>query len=151
MRRLDPEFEALEPKGVSIRYSDDALEHDLARVRAVWNSVQSRRQRVAIYCYLRAVFDLVSVWLLEGRGESRALRAMGLCGIDLAKTADVYSAVLACTSQVAAEDRRTRSKWARVLRYAEEAKLESEPLQVFIRRKKGINVCAARAGRRRRR
>jgi hypothetical protein len=150
MRRLAPEFEVLEPRGANIKYSNEALEYDLDRVRSVWSSVQTMRQRGAIHCYLRAVFDLVALWHLEGRAESRALRAMGLSGIDLAKSADVYSAVLASTSSVATNDRRTRSKWARVLRYAEDAKPDSEPLEVFIHRKKGINACASRAARRRR-
>jgi hypothetical protein len=41
-------------------------------------------------------------------------------------------------------DNRTRSKWSRVLRYVVAYKPESEPLDQFIRRKGGINECAAR-------
>jgi hypothetical protein len=39
-------------------------------------------------------------------------------------------------------DKRTRSKWSRVLRYALEYKCHSEPLDQFIKRKGGINKCA---------
>jgi hypothetical protein len=41
-------------------------------------------------------------------------------------------------------DERTRSKWSRVLRYAAEYKDLDEPLRDFIKRKGGINECAAR-------
>jgi hypothetical protein len=51
-----------------------------------------------------------------------------------------FAAVILCTSD---PDDRTRSKWARVLRYAAEFKALDEPLADFIRRKGGINKCAA--------
>ncbi len=41
-----------------------------------------------------------------------------------------------------------RSKWSRVLRFAAEFKNPDEPLGDFIKRKGGINECAARFGRR---
>jgi hypothetical protein len=44
-------------------------------------------------------------------------------------------------------DKRTRSKWSRVLRYAAEYKTNAEPLAAFVQRKGGINKCAARFAR----
>jgi hypothetical protein len=44
-------------------------------------------------------------------------------------------------------DKRTRSKWSCALRYALEYKLTSEPLDQFIKRKGGINECAAKFAR----
>ena len=44
-------------------------------------------------------------------------------------------------------DKRTRSKWSRLMRYAVERKLSSEPLDRFVQRKGGINACAARFSR----
>jgi hypothetical protein len=41
-------------------------------------------------------------------------------------------------------NKRTRSKWSRVLRYAAEHKTSAEPLAAFIQRKGGINKCAER-------
>ena len=41
-----------------------------------------------------------------------------------------------------------RSKWSRVLRHAAEFKSPDERLGDFIKRKGGINECAARFGRR---
>jgi hypothetical protein len=61
---------------------------------------------------------------------------------------DPFAAVIRCTADPAKADKRTRSKWSRVLRYAAAYKADSEPLERFIRRKGGINACAARFSRR---
>ena len=41
-------------------------------------------------------------------------------------------------------DKRTRSKWSRVMRFAAAYKPDSERFVQFIQRKGGINACAAR-------
>jgi hypothetical protein len=50
-----------------------------------------------------------------------------------------FAAIIRCTSDPGKVDKRTRSKWSRVLRYA-----AHEPLAAFIQRKGGINECAER-------
>jgi hypothetical protein len=55
--------------------------------------------------------------------------------------------VIFCTADSAKVDKRTRSKWSRVMRYAIEYKSPSEPLAAFIQRKGGINKCAERFAR----
>jgi hypothetical protein len=57
-------------------------------------------------------------------------------------------ATIRCTADPAKADKRTRSKWSRVLRYAAVSKPASEALDQFIKRKGGINACAARFSRR---
>jgi hypothetical protein len=57
---------------------------------------------------------------------------------------DPFAAVIRCTAEPAKADKRTRSKWSRVMRYAAVYKSDSERLDQFIKRKGGINVCAAR-------
>jgi hypothetical protein len=56
--------------------------------------------------------------------------------------------VILCTADYAKVDDRIRSKWSRVLRYAAACKDLDEPLGDFIKRKGGINECAARFARR---
>ena len=56
--------------------------------------------------------------------------------------------MILCTTDRGEVDERTRSKWSRVLRYATEFKDLKEPLRDFIRRKGGLNACAARFARR---
>jgi hypothetical protein len=58
-----------------------------------------------------------------------------------------FAAVVRCTADPAKADKRTRSKWSRVMRYAAVYKPVSEPLDHFIRRRGGINACAARFAR----
>jgi hypothetical protein len=60
---------------------------------------------------------------------------------------DPFAAIIRCTADAAKVDRRTRSKWSRALRYAAAYKADSEPLDQFVRRKGGINACAARFSR----
>jgi hypothetical protein len=57
---------------------------------------------------------------------------------------DAFAAVIRCTGDPAKADKRTRSKWSRVMRYAAAHKPDSECLDQFTSRKGGINACAAR-------
>jgi hypothetical protein len=58
-----------------------------------------------------------------------------------------FASIIRCTADPAQADNRTRSKWSRVMRYAAAYKADDEPLDRFIRRKGGINECAAQYGR----
>jgi hypothetical protein len=136
----------LSPKEI-IPYSSAALRQDLERLRSIWHDCQANRNRNAIYGYLTAVYGLVSWWAAEGRETDRARRALRLQYLDASDREDPFAAVIRCTAAPAKADKRTRSKWSRVMRYAAEHKLNCEPLDQFIKRKRGINVCAARFSR----
>jgi hypothetical protein len=128
-----------------VPYSKEALEQDLLRVRVAWKECQSSRDRNAIYGYLTAVFDLVMWWAAEDRAVSRARWALQLQHLDLPPTDEPFAAVILCTADRQKVDKRTRSKWSRVLRYAAEYKTNAESLATFVLRKKGgINKCAER-------
>jgi hypothetical protein len=60
---------------------------------------------------------------------------------------DPFASIIRCTADPAKADKRTRSKWSRAMRYVAVYKTDSEPLGQFIRRKDGINACAARFAR----
>ncbi len=125
-----------------VPYCKEALRQDLLRVQLAWEECQSSRDRNAIYGYLSAVFELVAWWAAEGQAVSRARRALRLCRLDLPND-EPFAAIILCTSDPGKVDKRTRSKWSRVLRYAMEYKASAEPLAAFVRRKGGINNCAA--------
>ena len=128
----------------AIPYSSEALRQDLQRVRDAWADCQASRDRNAIYGYLTAVYGLVAWWAAEGREIDRARRALRLQRLKVSDREDPFAAVIRCTADPAKADKRTRSKWSRVMRYAAAYKPDSEPLDQFIRRKGGINDCAAR-------
>jgi hypothetical protein len=128
----------------SIGYSSEALRQDLERVAKIWRDFQSSRARDAVYAYLTAIFALVEWWEIDKRAISRARLALHLRGIEAPMEIEPFAAVIVATSHPAKLDKRMISKWSRVLRYAAKYKTKSEPLQQFIKRKGGLNACAAR-------
>ena len=120
----------------------------MQRLQNEWDTVQVSRERNAIYLYLTAVFEAVMAWAQEGKAVKRACRALRLRGHNSAREPEPFAAVIYCTADHDKVDNRTRSKWSRVLRYAAEFKDMEESLRDFIKRKGGINECAARYTRR---
>jgi hypothetical protein len=136
------------PTKVEVPYSDAALRQDLQRIRTLWDQSQGSRQRGAIYGYLAAVYALVTWWAADGRETERSRRGLRLLRLEVCDREDPFGAVIRCTADPAKADKRTRSKWSRVMRYAAAYKLDSEPLEQFVKRKGGINTCVARFSRR---
>jgi hypothetical protein len=135
------------PSADDVPYTIQALRQDLLRVRNAWEDCQANRDRDAIYIYLAAVFNLVARWAAESRALERAQKALRLHNIRPAECDEPFAAIIRCTSDPAKVDKRTRSKWSRVLRYTAEYKSHGESLAAFVRRKGGINECAARFAR----
>jgi hypothetical protein len=131
----------------AVPYSTEALRQDLDRVRNTWEDCQATRDRNAIYGYLTAVYGLVAWWAAEGREVDRARRALRLQRLDVSGREDPFAAIIRSTADPAKADKRTRSKWSRVMRYAATYKPGSEALDQFIQRKGGINACVARFSR----
>ena len=128
----------------SMPYSSEAMRQDLRRISNIWAACQASRDRNAIYTYLIAVFGLVAWWTADGREIDRACRALRLQRLPTFDREGPFASVIRCTAGSAKVDKRTRSKWSRVMKYAAAYKSDDEPLDQFIRRKGGINKCAAR-------
>jgi hypothetical protein len=135
------------PVGDDVPYTTQALREDLLRVRNAWEESQSRRDRDAIYIYLTAAFNLVAWWTAKRRVVEWAQKALRLHNLPPSEHKEPFAAIIRCTADPAKVDKRTRSKWSRVLRYALQYKGHSEPLVQFIKRKGGINECASRFAR----
>ena len=75
--------------------------------------------------------------VVEGGGSRHQPGALGAAaaGLDLPTTDEPFATVILCTADREKVDKRTRSKWSRVLRYAAEYKTNAEPLAAFIRRR----------------
>jgi hypothetical protein len=80
-----------------------------------WADCQTNRDRSAIYAYLTAVYGLVAWWTAEGREVERARRALRSQRLDVSDREDPFAAVIRCTADPAKADKRTRSKWSRVM------------------------------------
>jgi hypothetical protein len=91
--------------------------------------------------YLIAVHGLVAVWSAEGREVQRARRTLRLQRLKVSDREGPFAAVIRCTADPVKADKRTRSKWSRVMRYAAIYKSDSEALAQFIKRNGGINTC----------
>jgi hypothetical protein len=130
-----------------LSYSGDALRWDLIRLRDAWRESRRQHDRFSIFEYLAAVYDLVAVWKKENQDVERATRALRLKGRAYGNTIEPFAAVINCTSSRKVVDVKTRSKWAHALMFAAKYKSPSEPLEEFIRRHGGINLCAAELSR----
>jgi hypothetical protein len=115
----------------AVPYSSAALRQDLQRVRSAWDDCQASRDRNAIYGYLNGVYGLVSWWAAEGREIDRARRALRLGRLEVSDREDPFAVIIRCTADPAKADKRTRSKWSRVMRYAAAYKPDSEPLPPY--------------------
>jgi hypothetical protein len=140
-RRGNP---AVAPAFAKLRYVRPQQD---AGLRQQLGGTLASRDRNAIYAYLTAVNGLVGWWTAEGREVDRARRALRLQRLAVSDREDLFAAVIRCTADPAKADKRTRSKWSRVMGYAAAYKPNSEPLDQFARRKGGINACAARFSR----
>jgi hypothetical protein len=146
-KSIRPPLRKERPATYAIPHTKDALERDLERVQESWDESQADRRRAAIYGYLQAVHDLVNWWSAEKCEVERARQALRLRGLRPWPREDVYAAMIRCTADPARADKRTRSKWSRVLRFVKMQKDEKDPLDEFVKRKGGINECNVRYGR----
>jgi hypothetical protein len=113
-----PIFQPRSSPKEAVPYSSAALRQDLERLRGVWDDCQANRDRDAIYGYLNGVYGLVAWWAAEGREIERARRALRLQRLKVSDREDPFASVIRCTANPAKADKRTRSKWSRVMRYA---------------------------------
>jgi hypothetical protein len=130
-----------------VPFSANALKASMARLAIEWQTYRTTRDRDAIYQYLAAVFELVTWWAHDGKAFEYSRQALALRDHHPERgKLEPFAAVILCSAEPI--DDKTRSKWSRVLRYAAEYKSLREPLEVFVKRKGGINKCAAKYTRR---
>ena len=87
------------------------------------------------------------VWKKENKDIERAKRALRLKNRAYGNTIEPFAAIISCTSSRKVVDGKARSKWAHALMFAEKYKSPDEPLEEFIRRHGGINLCTAELSR----
>ena len=123
---------------------DLAGDDELAVARSAWNEYQSTRRRDAVYPYLSAVFEIVGHWKTQHHAKVKSQQALATTKEPGAiRICEPFAVVIFCTSDPCKVEAKTRSKWSRALRYAERFKPGTQDLAQFIKRKGGINECAA--------
>jgi hypothetical protein len=122
----------------------------LEGVRDAWDEFQTDRARDAVYGYLEAVFAIVKHYKVRRRTKRLLRRAFEFADLSFDKKADPFTAVIRCTCGDAA-DNKMISKWARALRYVARRKPPETPLKAFMKDRGGVNACAARYAKHKRR
>ena len=119
------------------------LSSELETLRAVSKRTFSSGNRMAVHRFLGAIFNQVSVWEAEDRLEEGLYRLLDSLRAPVPlRIGEAFAVVIYCIAPHV--EKKSRSKWARVLRFASQAKPSNEPLRVFIKRKGGINACASK-------
>jgi hypothetical protein len=119
------------------------LSSELETLRAVSKRTFSSDNRMTVRTFLGAIFNLVSRWEEEDRLEEGLYRLLdSLKAAVPLRIGEAFAVVIYCTAPHV--DKKSRSKWARALRYAAATKSGDEPIRKFIKRKGGINACASR-------
>ena len=124
------------------RISPTVIRLELERLCLVWVKVQTDRRREAVYDFLEAAYGVVNKFSRAGKA-AKLLRNLHRLDPALSRIHEPYAAVIHHGTDYSL-DSRTRSKWSRLLRYAEKEMKPHEPLDDFVRRKGGINECALR-------
>jgi hypothetical protein len=116
---------------------------ELERLRAVSKRTFSSGNRMAVQTFLGAIFNQVFQWQAEDRLEEELYRLLDSLKAPVPlKIGEAFAVVIYCTAPHV--DQKSRSKWARALRFAAANKPEDESIRKFIQRNGGINACASR-------
>jgi hypothetical protein len=119
------------------------LSSELETLRAVSKRTFSSGNRMAVHRFLGAIFNQVSVWEAEDRLEEGLYRLLDSLKAPVPlRIGEAFSVAIYCIAPHV--DKKSRSKWARALRYAAANKPDDESIKKFIKRKGGINACASR-------
>ena len=130
-------------KGQALSLKQSRLSSELETLRAVSKRTFSSGNRMAVRTLLGAIFNQVSVWEAEDRLEEGLYRLLDSLKSPVPlKIGEPFAVVIYCTAPHV--DQKSRSKWARALRYAAANKPDDESIKKFIKRKGGINACASR-------
>jgi hypothetical protein len=84
----------------------------------------------------------VAWWQAEKKELGRAARMLQLENIEIPNRLEVFASLIRIAAHPDQVDRRTVSKWSRVLRLSSEMKKTGGELKAFIKSEGGLNGCA---------
>jgi hypothetical protein len=119
------------------------LSSELETLRAVSKRTFSSGNRMAVHRFLGAIFNLVTRWESEDRLEEALYRLLDSLKVPVPlRIGEAFAVAIYCTAPQV--DQKSRSKWARALRYAAANQPDDESIKSFFKRNGGINACASR-------
>src|SRR5450759_4633304 len=129
-------------KGQSLPLKQSRFSSELERLKAVSKRTFSSGNRMAVQTFLGAIFNQVSRWEAEDRLEEELYRLLDSLKAPVPlKIGEAFAVVIYCTAPHV--DQKSRSKWARALRFAAANKPDDESIKKFIKRNSGVNACAS--------
>jgi hypothetical protein len=130
-------------KRQALSVKQSRLSSELEALRAVSKRTFSSGNRMAVRTLLESFFNLVTRWESEDRLEEGLYRLLDSLQAPVPlRIGEAFAVVIYCIAPHV--DQKSRSKWARALRYAAANKPDDESIKKFIKRKGGINACASR-------
>ena len=129
------------PPGGGSKGVEELVAAAVARLEKAWDEYRANADldRDAVYLYLQPVFDQVRKWKKEGVANEYSLIALKQ-GIPGRVKGDPYVRLIYCSSQKF--NPKKRSKWAKVMKWAEDHNKTGELFTQFVKRHGGINKCA---------
>jgi hypothetical protein len=119
------------------------LSSELETLKAVSKRTLSSGNRTAVHRFLGAIFNLVTRWEAEDRLEEGLYRLLDFLKDRVPlRIGEAFAVAIYCTAPQV--DKKSRSKWARALRYAAATKPDDESIKSFFKRRGGVNACASR-------
>ena len=126
------QLSAKKAKGVASQTS--RLSSELETLRAVSKRTFASGDRMAVHRFVGAVFNQVSRWEAEDRLEEGLYRLLDSLKAPVPlRIGEAFAVVIYCIAPHI--DKKSRSKWARALRYAAANKPNDEPIRKFFKRK----------------
>jgi len=98
------------------KYTTKDIERDLEPVRRAWRRYRKSYDKMAVHDFLQAVYTLVLEWRHIKRSRARTGRLLQMQQAPSYMVAEPFSLVILSASKHL--DHRSRSKWARTLRFA---------------------------------
>ena len=119
------------------------LSSELEKLKAISKQTFSSGNRMNVRPLLGAIFNQVYRWEAEDRLEEGLYRLLDSLKAPVPlRIGEAFAVVIYCIAPRV--DQKSRSKWARALRYAAANKPDDESIKSFFKRNGGINACASR-------
>ena len=116
---------------------------ELERLRAVSKRTFSSDDRMPVQTFLAAIFNQVTRWQAEDRLVEELYRLLDSLEAPVTlKIGEAFAVVIYCTASHV--DQKSRSKWARALRFAAANKPDDEPIKNSLSAAVG-SMCALQA------